>query len=263
MWKYSFIVAAICLTAGWANAQDDALRKNLVDALTIMGNPTTKPLKLEKGTYLGIAASNIPAALRAQLQLKPGVGLIVDRVEKNSPAEQAGVQQYDILEKLEEQWLINPQQFAVVVRMQEVGKEVKLSIIRQGQPQVIAARLIEKEVAPVGSNTIWIHDENMWKNDGQGFLEMVGPLQSGSGRFIINKSGTKSITRQDNGIEFSLTQAGDNINLKASDAAGNLLFDGPVDTEQQWEHVPPDVARVARKMAADMKRGTLEIKRKP
>lgn len=263
MWKNLLTSITICLTAGFAVAQkDNVLTTNKVAAVTILGNPTTKPLKLEKGTYLGMAVSNVPASLRAQLQLKPGVGLIVDRVEKNSPAEEAGIKQYDIVEKLEDQWLINPQQFAVLVRMQQAGGEVKLSVIRQGQTQAITAKVIEKEVAPIaGANTaIWIHKEDAW--NAEGLAELIN-LNSNSGRVVVTSPKNVMMSRQENGYEINLTRDGDSTLLKASDAAGNLLFEGPVNTEEEWNAVPPDVARVARKMSSDMKLVPQELRKKP
>src|SRR5688572_20447946 len=91
--------------------------------------------KTEKGSYIGVATSPIPAVLREQLKLPSGSGLVVDRVEPDSPAEAAGIKAYDVLQKLDEQVLINPHQFGVLVRSLKPEVEAKLSIIREAKPQ--------------------------------------------------------------------------------------------------------------------------------
>src|SRR5262249_19606926 len=58
------------------------------------------PAKMEKAPFLGISASPLPAVLREQLKLPRGIGMVVDHVDANSPAEAAGVKQYDFLYKL-------------------------------------------------------------------------------------------------------------------------------------------------------------------
>src|SRR5438094_7079692 len=63
--------------------------------------------KTERGTFLGLRTSNASAALREQLELAKGFGLVVETVEKDSPAEKASVQQYDVLQKLDDQLLVN------------------------------------------------------------------------------------------------------------------------------------------------------------
>src|SRR4051812_14577750 len=71
---------------------------------------------MEKGAWLGVNTSPPPHVLRQQLQLPRGVGLVVDMVAPDSPAQAAGVKQYDVLHKLNDQILINQQQLAVLVR---------------------------------------------------------------------------------------------------------------------------------------------------
>jgi hypothetical protein len=105
-----------------------------------------RPGKMEKVTYLGAVTTAAPAAMREQLKLAPGVGLVVDRVEPNTPAEKAGLKQHDLIEKLDDQLLINPEQLATLLRSKKPGDEVTLGIVRQGEHQSVKAKLEEKEV---------------------------------------------------------------------------------------------------------------------
>ena len=81
--------------------------------------------KLEKGSYIGLATAPIPNVLRDQLKLANGSGLVVERVEPASPAETAGMKVSDIIQKLDDQVLINPHQFGVLVRNLKADVEVK------------------------------------------------------------------------------------------------------------------------------------------
>jgi hypothetical protein len=84
--------------------------------------------------------------MREQLKLTKGVGLVVDSVEAKSPAEAAGIKQHDVIEKLNDQWVVNVEQFTALVRSMKSGDEVKLSLIRQGERKEIKAKLEEHEI---------------------------------------------------------------------------------------------------------------------
>ena len=76
------------------------------------------------------------------------------------------------------------------------------------------------------------------------------------------------VTKSDNKYSVTITRKGDSMEMTASDAAGNVLFDGPIDTDEQWKAVPPEVEPIARKMVADMKtfkagRGTVVLPKVP
>ncbi len=55
--------------------------------------------KTEKAAWLGVSTSKVPQALRHHAKLKNKyTGLIVERVEPGSPADTAGLEQFDIIE---------------------------------------------------------------------------------------------------------------------------------------------------------------------
>jgi hypothetical protein len=112
-------------------------------------------LVLERAAYLGVAASPATPVLQKHLKLPDGVGLVVDYVEPGSPAEAGGIEAYDVLVRLDEQLLINAQQLAVLVRTFEPGAEVRLRMVRAGEPTVLALRLVEREVKPIGHIEFW------------------------------------------------------------------------------------------------------------
>jgi hypothetical protein len=103
------------------------------------------PPKKEKVVSLGIDVSQAPAATRDQLKLPRGVGLTVDAVHTDGPAKAAGIEQHDVLEKLNDQWLVNSAQFYTLCRGMKAGDEVALSVLHQGERKTVKARLEERE----------------------------------------------------------------------------------------------------------------------
>ena len=53
-----------------------------------------------------------------------GVGLLVNHVVPGSPAKLAGIEKHDVLHRLDDQYLINPPQLAVLIRTREPGDTV-------------------------------------------------------------------------------------------------------------------------------------------
>jgi len=102
-----------------------------------------------KGAWLGLTASKPPAALRHQLKLPDGTGLVVDFVQPKSPADQAGIKQYDLLTRLNEQVLVNPEQLAVLVRTFKPNDEIKLAFFREGDQRTQSVTLAETNLAPL------------------------------------------------------------------------------------------------------------------
>lgn len=205
--------------------------------------------RVEPGTYLGIASSSVSAELREQLKLKRGVGLVVQRVEKESPAEQAGVKQYDIVEKLDDQLLFNSEQFASLVRMQEPGTQVKLALIRQGQPQTVTATLVEKAV-PVRIEMF----DFPGRPDGAVYIESPKAFNlTSKADWNLGQNREMTITSALRDNVLTLRRDGDSMHLIAKDPAGNMLFEGDVNTDEEWSKVPPDVAAEAKRLMSRMK----------
>ena len=86
--------------------------------------------KMAKSSYLGISAVAADATLRAQLKLPNGVGLAVANVDDQGPSKSV-VQEHDVLYKLGDQILVNPEQFVVLVRMHKPGETVELTVFER------------------------------------------------------------------------------------------------------------------------------------
>jgi hypothetical protein len=96
-------------------------------------------------TYLGVTTSPPAGEVAAQLAIPFGTGLVVNVIGDGSPAEKAGIQQHDVLTKLDDQILIDAGQLAVLVVNHKEGDTVKLTLIRKGQTQEIPVVLGKRE----------------------------------------------------------------------------------------------------------------------
>ncbi|MBL8889424.1 MAG: PDZ domain-containing protein [Planctomycetaceae bacterium] len=89
----------------------------------------------------GVHVRRADETLRKHLKVKSGLGLVVELIVPDSGAAQAGVQVDDVLLKLDDQWLINSEQFTTLVQNMEIGQTVKVTLIREGLSQEISVTL--------------------------------------------------------------------------------------------------------------------------
>ncbi|MBI1375670.1 MAG: PDZ domain-containing protein [Phycisphaera sp.] len=99
-----------------------------------------------KVTFLGVATGGVDPALRAQLDLPEGVGLVVHFVQEGSPAAKAGIKPYSVLHKVGDQVLINREQLATLLQLHKPGDKVTLTVITGGKSANVDVTLGEREV---------------------------------------------------------------------------------------------------------------------
>jgi serine protease Do len=219
--------------------------------LNLTGNGTisfvaTQPGAMARAAYLGLNTSSPDAALQKQLQLKAGVGLVVDTVEAGSPAEQAGVRQYDVLHKLDEQLMINTEQLGVLVRSYEPGKEVKLAVIREGKTETLTAKLGERAVPPM---TLRLVTGRLANTTFQPQFEARNALVA-NGNVVVQSSGGKpqigaaQITIDDGTRKLTISTAGGHKRMKGQDKSGKVIFDLPVESKEDLAKVAPEFRKL-------------------
>ncbi len=149
-----YAVCAAVLGHGWAQTDSPNLPPGEPDRPERGARPEHGPRppmatleRLEKRTFLGVATGGVEPALRAQLGLAKGTGLIVGHVDPESPAASI-LQQHDVLTRFDDQILVNPDQLAVLVENRKPGDTVALIVLRGGKEQAVTATLGERE-APV------------------------------------------------------------------------------------------------------------------
>jgi len=99
------------------------------------------PLPFVGGTYLGVNLAEIDANRAKELKLKEDYGVEISRVEENSPAEKAGVKPGDVVLEYNGQRVEGMEQFGRMVRETPPGREVKLTVSRNGAVQTLTAVL--------------------------------------------------------------------------------------------------------------------------
>ena len=105
-----------------------------------------QPKRRDMGEFtIGLKCSRITEALRHHLDLNNQNGLIVDKVDENSPAAKAGVQQYDILLYADQEDLISVQNLTnVVTKAGNEGLPLSLNLLRKGKELGIEVEPIKR-----------------------------------------------------------------------------------------------------------------------
>lgn len=204
------------------------------------------PATLVKAAFLGVTASEVSGALRSQLKLQPGVGLVVESVEPDSPAAKAGVAQYDILEQFNDQVLIDTRQLAVLVRLAKTGDEVTLKGFRHGEPLSLKATLEEKEVEPLDAlpgadlRVPWERfSYDKYNLEAEKAMEMLRKTKSNG-----------QLSYSDKGMMLQITQENGKSHLVARDSKGKVVYEGPLNTEEERKGLPPEVLKRLKSMEA-------------
>jgi hypothetical protein len=228
-----------------------------------------------------VETSRVQRVVSEQLGLPRGFGLVVDYVVPKSAADLAGVQQSDIIRTLNDQIIVNSEQLGVLVRSFSDGTSVNLTVLRKGQEMKLTAKLQQKEAKSdhraFGYN--WNFDdsddmEDWHAPDLSSVREAVSrakaeALRAGDEarragdeamraaaknlRIITASGGTVKASHIDLGkaqIVFSDEKGElriETVNgkkmLTAKDATGKVLFNGPIETEEERTKIPADVRK--------------------
>ena len=110
------------------------------------------------GTYLGVNLAEIDANRAKELKLKEDYGVEITRVEENSPAEKAGVKPGDVVLEYNGQRVEGMEQFGRMVRETPPGREVKLTVSRNGATQTLDGGARQPQVAILGEFSSRLRD---------------------------------------------------------------------------------------------------------
>jgi hypothetical protein len=211
-----------------------------------------KEQKQLKAAWLGLSASQPPQALRRQLKLPDGTGLVIDFIQPDSPASKVGLKQYDLLTKLNDQILVNAEQLSVLVRTFKPGNKVRLEFLREGDRQSVEAELIEHEVPPLS--------DDVGFGGIQQFEFRPAPIDGFGGRAGIGSGGgggggvSNRVRRGDVQVEahtISLVDGKRQFSIDARDGqrmltvldtrSGRVMSKFPIDSDEQIQALPADI----------------------
>ena len=215
----------------------------------------TLNLTPEKVSFLGISTSPVDPILGQQLELPPGMGLLIDYVVKNSPAEAGGLQVHDVLKKLDDQLLVNAEQLRVLVRAKKPGESVALTVIRGGKALALSTKLGEKELT-VAEQMQLNNPQMIFSNPGvpAGMTLLPPPDQSSDHLLSQNRVSTSIVLNNDGGTTRTMIDDQNDITLRRSadgkqtltvkDRQDHTLYEGSADDLAKAGLTPEVVKKV-------------------
>ena len=218
--------------------------------------------------YLGIYATKVNPNVSHQLKLTENLYLNVELVAKNSPAEKAGIQKFDLLLQMNDQILVNQEQLKYLVRSKMPTDEVIFTLLRQGKKQKITVKLGESNLTqedpfqnpslydrfphydPFGMDSFekdpFLHNPQNLEdlipflhfNQNRGRHKKILPQKQSEDDPLHPKANTGSFSKQTSQSQVMITDEEGTLewtekngqkSLRATDPYGKVLFDGPID----------------------------------
>lgn len=103
------------------------------------------PFGPQSGSFLGVGVKEIDSERAKALKLREEHGVEITNVEKESPADKAGLQTGDVVQKYQGQRVEGLEQFVRFVRETPPGRSVTMEVIRGGAPVTLSAVLGKRE----------------------------------------------------------------------------------------------------------------------
>ena len=255
-------------------------------------------IKAKQPGWLGVGTRRIPKLVAEHLGVPAGTGLSVEMVAPGSPAEKAGLKKDDVLAKLNDQVLVNQEQLSALVQATEAGKKLKLQVLRNEAPLEIEAEVSARpaEYAHQAEPSPSAEDNNPANDDLDKLFQGFGPgladadglekhmqqlrkhmedmqqrlqAQAQAGAAAGGNGVQMQIFRMDNaqvqimddkGSISIHTKDGKSV-LTAKDKQGNLMYEGPYETDAEKARVPLEIRQRADRLnIRNMGRNLLEIK---
>lgn len=94
-----------------------------------------------QGAFLGVETEDLTPSLRRREGISAQQGVVVAQVVPNSPAEQAGLQEGDVITKVDGQTVSDPQELHDAIQSAGAGREVTLDVLRGRRHQELTAQL--------------------------------------------------------------------------------------------------------------------------
>lgn len=231
----------------------------------------------QKVAYLGVGGEAIGEALKSHLELEKGLLLVT--VDPNSPAGLSGLKEHDILRFLGETELTDQESLRTIIGKHQPGDVVALKLIRRGkeieQEVTLGEAPLDRGIRPMALVPNPAAEMNRMLNkrlslkfddfEDNGFeMEMMEQLRKALGdrgnnlgpgvfpqlRFEIpgddegmaggfHAFGSVSLKDEEGSVEMK-TRGGKRTVI-VRDPAGEILFEGPYNTDEEKKAVPEDL----------------------
>ncbi len=176
--------------------------------------------------WLGLQVSKPDESIVAHLPSLPtGIGFVIRLVDKDGPADAAGLRVFDVLWKMDDQMLVNEGQLAALLRLSKPGDKVTLHGFRAGKPLEFVLKLGE---APPNSRMLpgEIVDQAILPGD---------PPQSPM-RLVNIAEKRASYSTEDGRVE--VLRAGDVHEIKITGPKGDTIYEGEIPVGGSLKEIP-------------------------
>ena len=206
--------------------------------------------------WLGVKTNEVSPELASQLDIEGGA--VVELVVPGSPADEAGLQDHDIITAIGETGVSDPEELAAAIRACKPGTETNVSVLRKAKELDLTATLGERPAMPAhkgkrldlegldlhgDADEIRKRIEKIQKEMLEGFdlkLPNLPGLEDLRGADIVRMS-SKTTTFSDGDGTITITTKDGETQIEAKDADGNLLYKGPAETEDDRKKLPKGV----------------------
>ena len=221
-----------------------------------VGKPVGQSISLKQ---FGAELSRVSEVVRHQLVLNHNEGLVVDSVQQDSEAERIGLKPHDILVEFNEQYLVLPEQFSLLLDSffrQTQGAHYKapeVIFIRAGERRVITLsgndqkEAAESKLIRVSDRTTGSHGQSMRVSNDIGMqsshLKKSLPSQTNTTNWDASLEPIV-LLREDPDCTIRLTQ-GNETRLQVYSLNKTCIFDELLISEESLQAVPETIrARV-------------------
>jgi S1-C subfamily serine protease len=92
------------------------------------------------GNYIGVDLQELDADLAKYFQTEPGSGVLVARVEPNSPADKGGLKSGDVITQLNGKQVTTDEDLRAILNDAKEGENVSLTVLRHGKVQNVTVK---------------------------------------------------------------------------------------------------------------------------
>lgn len=237
--------------------------------------------------FIGVVTASLPEMVADHVNLKHGIGIIVRTVMPESPADLAGLKPNDIILKVNETAVNEPETFSAKIRSFKIGDKLSLKTIQKGAPAEVAVTLAERPAEAIAGlpneeplllegvpdgQAMRLRDlieRNLGQLGENGLEEMLVPdpraneqLQMLRERLNQAMGGEKKInpeqapnlqfhrknTIRDHEGSVEIKSSGENAEVVVRNKANEIVWSGPWDTEQDKAAAPDDIRKRIEKL---------------
>jgi hypothetical protein len=188
----------------------------------------------------GLRLVRAPRVLREQLGIERGAGLVVEAVQAESAAAQAGFLVNDVVVRIDDQLMLLPEQFVAFVEASPGTRGLTCHILRAGMPVVIQIGTVDSaQAAPDGLRAAASTRVLPAAMAATAAPPPAAPAQPAAAA-TPGTVPAETLVRKDADYSIRLT-AGDETRLVVTDRQGRLVFNDCIDTPEARSRLPRTV----------------------